>query len=254
MGARDHHRVLPRCRPRDSSRSEPWKEPGPHNARLAAAGRSHHAEHAGVAGQASDELVQQLVPAEEVVGVLLSEGTQSSVGVVGRERPHRQDRRFRGWSEGPELAVLKQDALLEPTELRAGIDPQLLRQPAAMGLVEPQGLCLVTLPCKGLHQQLDESVAERMGCHQSVEQRQRLGDAPHSHQGPTREFLGEEMHVVKALRFGVGELLVAKLGQGWPSPHAERILDQVSGRCEIIRHRPIGLSHQLLEAGRVELR
>jgi hypothetical protein len=81
---------------------------------------------------ATAEFRDQVGSAEEVFGVLLSEGAQSLVGIA-RQRPIRGGTRHSGTVD---RRILEQDPLLEVPQIGRGLDAELFAQQPASVLIE----------------------------------------------------------------------------------------------------------------------
>src|SRR5918995_529927 len=65
--------------------------------------------------------------------------------------------------------VLDQDPLVEPLQLRGGIDPQLLGQHRPGRLIHPQRISLATRAVQRHHQQPPQPLPSRIGRHQPLQ-------------------------------------------------------------------------------------
>jgi hypothetical protein len=147
-----------------------------------------------------------------------------------------------------EGGVLDQDPLVQPLQLRRGVDAQLLSQHLPPLLVDPKRVGLATRPVQRHHQQPTKALPGRLGRHQPLQ-------LPHQAAMPTRgqPHLDQRLHrpqaqLLQPRRRSLRPRPIRELGQRRPPPQPQRRLQQPGrlGPSDLP-----GLGHQPLEPGRV---
>jgi hypothetical protein len=146
-----------------------------------------------------------------------------------------------------------QDPALQLRQLRRRLQPQLVHQDLAVGLVDPQGLHLSTAAVQGQHQPGLEGVPQGMLGRQRLELRDDVGGPPASELGVGQHLVGDQAELAEPLGLGTRPFLLRELRvrsaapQRQPAPQRPRGLRRVAPRQAGPARR-----HRRREAGDVE--
>jgi hypothetical protein len=164
-------------------------------------------------------------------------------------RGRRELRRARG-----ELRVLRQYRLMQPLEVRTGVQPELLRQLAPAGLERRKRLRLSARPVEREHQLPEKPIAERVRAHEGLELGHELGSAT---QGKVRFqalLVSLQPSLLELVDRVQRERLVLEVGQRRAAPQRERTLQQLGSLGgPAARERLAAIPQPLLEPVEVEL-
>ena len=139
-----------------------------------------------------------------------------------------------------ERGIVHEDPLLEPAELLAGFEPELLDERRACVLVRRQRLGLAARPVERQHQLPGEALAQRVGPGDRGELSGELGVAAGGELVLETAFEGGQAKLLEPSDLGLGEVLEREVGERLAPPQRERL------RMPILRE-------QLAEAVQVQL-
>src|SRR5581483_8030889 len=120
-----------------------------------------------------------------------------------------------------ERCVLHQNRLLEPLQLRPGLEPVYEPDPALA--VDSQRVGLAARPVEGEHELTAKALAERVVGDQTLELRHELAVASAAEAGLDAVLERREPRVIEATSLGGRERLAAELSERRTAPERERL-------------------------------
>lgn len=205
-------------------------EPGLDDGRLAASRRADDPNE-WRAGQPRDEIGDEPLAAEEVLGVGRGEGGEALERADDNALVrHGRARRSRVVLE---RRVLAEDRPLELLQRAARLQTELLAQQLSRAAVGGERIGLATRPVEGQHQLATQPLLQRVDCDEGFELGDQVGDVtdrevcldPVLHRG--------EPELLQASDLVLRELEQAQVGQGGPAPERERLAQRRGGADRI---------------------
>jgi hypothetical protein len=151
-----------------------------------------------------------------------------------------------------ERGVLAQDGRLEAPELFAGLQPQLVQQPAARVSVGLKRVGLARAAVQRKHQLAMHALAQRMLRDQRLELAHQLRVAPARQLGVDARLKRRPPQLLQAANLDLREPLVREIGERRPAPECERLAQRPRGRGRVAVA-VARLGQQRLEALEVKL-
>ena len=127
-----------------------------------------------------------------------------------------------------ERLVLLEDRPLEPAQVLAGLEPELLVEQPAAGLVDGERVRLAPAAVQGEHQLAAQPLAERMSADEPLQLRDELGLPAELEVGVDALLERGEPLLLEARALGAREGCV-ELGERWAAPERERLPEHISG-------------------------
>ena len=153
-----------------------------------------------------------------------------------------------------EPRVLTKDPVVELAQLGAGLDAELIRQHRAQLPVGAQRIRLATAPIEREQAVVPEPLAQRMRGGQRLELRDRLVVAAARELRLDPRFERAQPPLLEPRPFDAGELAIAEVGQRWPPPHSQRLIEQLHRADGVAAgDRLTSRGHQLFKPQNVEL-
>ncbi len=143
-----------------------------------------------------------------------------------RRRAGRRPARGRPGRRRRERLVLLEDRPLEPAQLLTGLEPELLVEQPAAGLIDGERVRLAPAPVEGDHQLAAEALPQRMPADEPLQLRDELGV-------PAELEIGVDalLECGNALLFEAGALgareRCVELGERRPAPERERLAEHI---------------------------
>ena len=172
-------------------------------------------------------------------GERLRDGEQRLRQTVAEPRDQDRALRSRRLRE-LERRVLAQDRALQLLQRRARLDPELVDEHAAGGLVGGQRLGLAARPVEREHQLAAQALAEGVLRRQRVELRDQRGVAAEREVGVDPHLDREQVHLLEAPDRRLGERLVGEVGERGAAPERERLAQLLGGLLRLGCRRPPG--------------
>ena len=166
---------------------------------------------------------------------------------VGRRRQRR--RRGTGRGDSGQLGVVLEDRLLEPPQLTAGLDPQLLDQQPAPLAHHLERLRLPAAAIQRQHQVRPQPLSQGMLGHQRPQLADQVSVAPAGELGAHPLLDRLDAQLLEAVDLALCELVEAMVGQRGPTPEPESRFKVGSRRRRVLGARS---REQVLEAMRVD--
>ena len=206
-------------------------------ARLAHAARAHERDqpHGGAHEQLAD----------------LEDLSFTTDRLVGRRRQPGGE--HGGRPVGQQLGIVREDHALEPTQLRARLDPELVHQHAPALAHHLERVRLPAGTIERNHQLRAQPLAQRMLRNQSLQLACEIRGAPQSQVRGNP--LLDRLHVqlLQARDLLLGELVEAMIGQRRPAPQTQRRPEIGGGALRIVAPgRHSGAPHEFLESAAVD--
>jgi hypothetical protein len=147
-----------------------------------------------------------------------------------------------------------QDRPLQLAKGRRRLEAELLQQQLPHLAVDLEGLGLAAAAVEGEHQLAAEPLAQRLGGDQALELADQLGPGAKGQVGVDPLLHTDQAQLLKAGDLGLGERLVAEVGQRRSPPQGQRLGQRVGG----LGGSPVGqglatLGEQALEPAQVDL-
>ena len=130
---------------------------------------------------------------------------------------------------GVERRVLAQDRLVQPAQVRAGLDADLLDQRGARFAVGLQRLGLAARAVERKHALCVQALAQRLPAQQRLELRQHLAVAPGVEVLVDRDLERGGAQLFEAPDLRSGERLIGDVGQGRATPQRQRLARSTLG-------------------------
>ena len=144
---------------------------------------------------------------------------------------------------------MPQDLRLETLELRPRLDPELVDEAAARGLVGVEGLGLAAGSVEREHQLPAEGLAQRMLAHERLQLADDVAVAPQLQVGVDPLLERHEPELLEPSDLRLRELLERELGERGAAPEVERAPEQ---RAPLLGARSAGVAKHELEAASVD--
>jgi hypothetical protein len=239
MGAGDHDDGN-----QTSGVASPGHDAGAQHAGLARAARSDDGDEPLVENGRTD-LLDETAAAVEVRCVLLLERTQTLEGV--------SERGIAILTRGrPQSRILEEHAFLQPHEVGAGLDPELVGEPTPEVLEGAQCLGLTARPCERLHEEAAGPLAEGMLGDPLPKARRDAAMGTERQPRLVQQIGGVQAQILEPADLRLGEALVADIGERRTVPQCQRIEDQGLRRGGVTLEPVLRLVDEVLEANGVD--
>ena len=217
-------------------------------ARAAFESRGARIELRGVVDETGDE--QLLI---EVGGERLREREETlEAGIGARKQQERAARH--GWRVEPQCRVLRQDPSLELVQIRPGLEPDLLDEPAARVAVGRERVGLAAVAVERGHQEAPQPLAQRVFLDESAQLRDEAGMPAQPELGLDAELDRNDPQLLEAGARDRGEGSPADIAQWWPAPQRKGSLEGLGRAGGVVaRQRLTAVLDEALEAAQIKL-
>ncbi len=208
-----------------------------------------HSE-AGLAGAAGADEGDEAVRRQQLVDGFQLDVAADAAGQRPGQVASREGRRCGSVRPG-QRRILGQDGRLQPAQLGAGLDPELVGQDRPGLLEGPQRLGLPLAAVQGHHELAPEPLSEGVGLDEGPQGLGTLGVAPEGQVGLDGVLGHGQPQLAQAGPLAGGELVEGEVGQRLAPPQAERLVEEgrgVGGRPGLEERPPFG--DQALDARR----